>query len=71
MKKDAAIKKKDAKIKSLSEEIERRKFIESKVQRYVKGLISKNQRHSDFLNHLITGKQSNLYEVLRREIEGF
>ncbi len=71
MKKDAAIKKKDAKIKSLSEEIERRKFIESKVQRYVKGLISKNQRHSDFLNHLITGKQSNLSEVLRREIEGF
>jgi hypothetical protein len=71
LKKDAAIKKKDAKIKSLSEEIERRKFIESKVQRYVKGLISKNQRHSDFLNHLITGKQSNLSEVLRREIEGF
>jgi hypothetical protein len=42
LKKDAVIKKKDAKIKSLAEEIERRKFIESKVQRYVKGLITKN-----------------------------
>jgi len=42
LKKDSVIKKKESKIKSLLEEIERRKFIESKVQRYVKGLISKN-----------------------------
>jgi hypothetical protein len=42
LKKDAIIKKKDAKLKSLADEIERRRFIESKVQRYVKGLISKN-----------------------------
>lgn len=42
LKKDALIKKKDAKLKALADEIERRRFIESKVQRYVKGLISKN-----------------------------
>jgi hypothetical protein len=42
LKKDAIIKKKDAKLKALADEIERRRFIESKVQRYVKGLISKN-----------------------------
>ena len=71
MKKDSVIKKKDTKIKSLTEEIERRKFIESKVQRYVKGLITKNQRHSDFLNRLLTGKPASLSDTLRREIEGF
>jgi len=31
--------KKDKKIKSLQDEIERRQFIEGKVQKYVKGLI--------------------------------
>jgi hypothetical protein len=36
------IAKKDQKIKLLNEEIERRKFVEGKVQRYVKNLISQN-----------------------------
>ena len=71
MKKDSVIKKKDTKIKSLTEEIDRRKFIESKVQRYVKGLINKNQRHSEFLNRLLTGKPAALSDTVRGEIEGF
>jgi hypothetical protein len=56
----------------LTEEIERRKFIESKVQRYVKGLISKNQRHTEFLNRLVSqaGKAS-LTDMAKREIEAF
>jgi len=63
------IKKRDAKIKSLNDEIERRKFIESKVQRYVKGLIVKNQRYSEFLIKVASGNKGA--EVIKRQIEEF
>ena len=52
MKKDQQLVKREKKIKLQSDEIERRKFIEAKVQKYVKGLIGQNQRHVTFLERL-------------------
>lgn len=61
--------KKDKKIKSLQDEIERRQFIEAKVQKYVKGLIGQNQRFLGFLEQL----KSDACSVtdMRRQIEDF
>lgn len=64
------IQKRDNKIKSLNEEIERRRFIEAKVQKYVKGLINKNKRFSGFLDQ-IKSSAGNGIASIRQDIEDF
>ena len=46
------IKQKSQKIKSLTDEIERRKFMETKVQTYVKSLCMQNQKCKDFISEM-------------------
>ena len=38
------------KMKEMTEEIERRKFLESKVQTYVRGLIDQNEKCKQFIS---------------------
>ena len=47
--KDTAIAKADAKVKMLNEEVERRKFMEAKVQTYVRSLIEQNEKCKTFI----------------------
>ena len=56
IKKDQQIAKGEKHICKLKEEIDRRKFVESRVQKYVKGLINQNQRYTTFLEKLKTEK---------------
>lgn len=46
------IEKKEKKNKELEDEIERRKFIESKVQKYVKGIITQNDKCKELLKNI-------------------
>eukprot|EP00347_Sterkiella_histriomuscorum_P014967 403358818 len=70
-KKDLQISKKDKKIKKLHEEIERRQFLETKVQKYVKGLITKNQKCTEFLQDLSESYQSHNRLKDKQAIDGF
>ena len=47
--KDTAIAKADAKVKMLHEEVERRKFMDAKVQTYVRSLIEQNEKCKTFI----------------------
>lgn len=66
--KESVIDNKDKKIKQLKEEIERRQFLEKKVQKYVKGIISQNQKYTEFLEKLKS--QSNDSD-LKNQIDKF
>lgn len=63
-KRDQQIAKRDKRIKTLTEEIERRQFVEAKVQRYVKGLIGQNRRQTEFMEGLRRGN-ATMAEVKR------
>ena len=52
--KDNSLALKDAKIKVLQEEIERRKFMEAKVQTYVRSLIEQNEKCKTFIREIKT-----------------
>ncbi|CDW85846.1 UNKNOWN [Stylonychia lemnae] len=68
--KDQIIIKKDKKIKVLNEEIERRQFLESKVQKYVRGLIAQNQKCNEFIESLLsTSYNKKQIEDFLREIK--
>ena len=46
------MKKMEVKLKQMSEDIERRKFLETKVQTYVRSLIMQNERCKEFIASL-------------------
>ena len=52
MTKETTVALKDAKIKMLSEDVERRKFMEAKVQTYVRSLIDQNEKCKTFIKEL-------------------
>ena len=53
LERDKTVTKLQLKVKSLTEEIERRKFIESKVQTYVRSLIDQNEKCKAFIRDLV------------------
>ena len=53
LERDKTVTKLKLKVKSLTEEIERRKFLEAKVQTYVRSLIDQNERCKAFIRDLV------------------
>ena len=49
MLKDTKVAKMETKLQNLEEEIDRRKFLESKVQTYVRSLIDQNEKCKNFI----------------------
>lgn len=47
--KDTKVAKMETKLQNLEEEIDRRKFLESKVQTYVRSLIDQNEKCKNFI----------------------
>lgn len=74
-KKNHVVEKKEKKIKELCDEIERRKFIEAKVQKYVKGIITQNEKCKDLLKSIAkntggsNGKEINKINEFLNDIE--
>ena len=64
LKKDQRVAKLDTKVKSLEEEIERRRFIEGKVQTYVRSLIDQNEKCKNFIKSAeVDGKDQFLHDL--------
>ena len=55
MVKDSKMTKLQSKVKEQQEEIERRKYLEAKVQTYVRGLIDQNEKCKRFINQVAKG----------------
>ena len=63
--KETTVALKDAKIKMLSEDVERRKFMEAKVQTYVRSLIDQNEKCKTFIKELQGQGDNNVGEKAR------
>ena len=52
----------EGRVKQLSEEVDRRKFLEAKVQTYVRSLIDQNEKCKSFIRSLVASSSKDLKE---------